>query len=219
MANLKTKYLDYDGLSIFLSKLQEYIADKYLPLTGGTLSGPMVWENESTKNDVTIDSDGITIGSDVTIDSDGIKANNFIGDLQGNADTSTTSTTSGDSEKLGGKLPSYYAKKEELTSTNENIQSIQDSYNSHKHSVTAEGSVDSAFTGIEKTHDHTFTGDQDTSSSEGLTISYSKGKLSITSAHTHTLTPTGTISDESLTPTGTVVSTFTGKAVSTDKPS
>ena len=49
----------------------------------------------------------------------------FIGDLQGNA---TTSTKSSDSDQLGGQLPSYYAKKEELTSTNENIQSIQSSY-------------------------------------------------------------------------------------------
>ena len=49
----------------------------------------------------------------------------FIGDLQGNA---TTSTKSSDSEKLGGQLPSHYATKSDLNSTNDDVQSIRDSY-------------------------------------------------------------------------------------------
>lgn len=49
----------------------------------------------------------------------------FIGDLQGNA---ATSTKSSDSDKLGGQLPSYYAAKSDLNSTNEDVQGIQNSY-------------------------------------------------------------------------------------------
>ena len=97
------------------------------------------------------------------------------------------------------------------TTANKNV-----SLSTHKHnvSVTATGTVESAFTGTAASHDHTFTGGNNTTSNNGLTVTYSSGKLSITTGHTHTVTPTGTISSKSITPAGTVTSTFTGTSAS-----
>lgn len=170
MANLDTKYLDYDGLIKFLSNLQGYIASRISEINGKNLHlNPSDPSDPSGTNNPTITSQ--------------------INDLWVNIGT-----------------------------TNEDLSSLISNYNSHKHSVTAEGEIKSTFAGDKITHNHTFTGNQNATSNEGLTISYSNGKLSITSAHIHTLTPTGTISDKSLTPTGTVTSIFEGKEMSTGEP-
>lgn len=120
--------------------------------------------------------------------------------------TDTTKSISGSTEV------SYIS--EAGTLPTKSIVEVASDKHTHTTSVTAKGTIENSFTGEPNAHNHNFVGNQNTTSSTGLTISYASGKLTITSAHTHTVTPTGTISDKTITPTGTVTSTFIGEAVS-----
>ena len=97
----------------------------------------------------------------------------------------TGTPENGDFVIVGNKEYVYWNGWVELGDTTQVTQYLNDlinKYNSHTHSFTPTGTVTS-----------TFKGAQNTTSSNGLTISYAAGKLTIKSAHTHTMTPTGTV--------------------------
>ena len=75
--------------------------------------------------------------------------------------------------------------------------------------------IKTTFTGTESEHNHTFSGTAakhshtvsttGTAASNGLTISYSNGELTITTSHTHSVSATGTAAEaNALTVSGTV---------------
>ena len=103
---------------------------------------------------------------------------------QSSTTNSITGTTKASKVLTPGSIPTW-----------EDI-SVAPYSHTHEIKVTPTGAVTS-----------TFTGNEVTSSSKGLTISYSKGVLSISTSHNHTVTPTGT-----------VASTFTGEQITHTTP-
>ena len=129
----------------------------------------------------------------------------FVGSVATSSKNSGTGVTV-NSITGAGSLPTY--KSENVASVNHTHPvSVTATGTISEAEITPEGTVSSTFTGTTKGHSHTI-GNHSTTSS-GLSISYSEGVLSISTGHTHNINSIETNST-SITPEGTVGSTFTG---------